>query len=142
MLKELKKLSFLISSFLALVSCTQKKVLIVRGEPIDSSTSKVYAPDCYIKNFNQEILIREGFLYKNNVLEKYITPQTESILIDNIKKNGNSNETEPYKKLELEKINNNKIKLFNETHDILRKSGDTLFLSQNIIIIESPKNIE
>lgn len=46
------------------------------------------------------------------------------------------------KKLELEKINNNKIKLFNETHDILRKSGDTLFLSQNIIIIESPKNIE
>ncbi|WP_412850376.1 hypothetical protein ACL0VS_12020 [Chryseobacterium sp. PMSZPI] len=137
----MKKLSFLIS-FLALIGCTQKKFLVVKGELVDSTTSKVYAPDCYIKNLNQEILIREGFLYKNNILKKYITPQAESIVVHNIKKNENYAEAEPYKKLELEKLNNNKIKLFNQKYDILRQSGDTLFLSQNIIIIESPKNID
>ncbi|MBV8326114.1 hypothetical protein [Chryseobacterium sp.] len=141
MLKELKKSLFLIS-FLALVSCTQKKVLVVKGETIDNGISKVYSPDCYIKNMNQEILIREGFLYKNNSLEKYITPQSESLLIDNIKENGNSKETEAYKKLEFKKISTHTVKLFDQQYDIVRKSGDTLFLSQNIIIIESPKTID
>lgn len=123
MLRELKMLSFLISLFI-LVGCTQNEILVIKGESVGNNAPKIYSPDCYIKNLNQEILIREGFLYKNNVLQKYITPQSESLLIDNIKENGNSKETEPYKKLELKK-ENKEIMLFNQKYEILRESADT-----------------
>lgn len=124
-----------------LVDCTQNEILVIMGEFVDNSAPKIYSPDCYIKSLNQEILIREGFLYKNNVLQKYITPQSESLLIDNIKENENSKETESYKKLELKK-ENKEIMLFNQKYEILRESGDTIFLSHDMIIIESPQNMK
>ncbi|MCT2408070.1 hypothetical protein NZD88_11015 [Chryseobacterium antibioticum] len=140
MLRELKTLSCLISFFI-LAGCTQKEILVIKGESVDNSAPKIYSPDCYIKNLNQEILIREGFLYKNNILQKYITPQSESLLIDNIKENGNSKETELYKRLELKK-ENKEIMLFNQKYEILRESADTLFLSHDMIIIESPQSMK
>ncbi|MBB6369165.1 hypothetical protein [Chryseobacterium shigense] len=140
MLRELKKLICLISSYM-LISCGQKEILVIKGESINKGIPKIYSPDCYVKNLNHEILIREGFLYKNNILQKYITPQSESLLIDNIKENGNTKETEPYKELDLKKVNK-EIILFNQKYQILRANKDTLFLSQDMILIESPQSIK
>ena len=140
MWRELKISFYLISPCL-LINCGKKEILFIKGESISRGASKIYSPDCYIKNLDHEVLIREGFLYKNNILQKYITPQSESLLIDNIKENRNTKETEPYKKLDLKK-SNEEIVLFNQKYKILRANKDTLFLSQDMILIESPQSIK
>ncbi len=135
MLKELKKSICLISSFF-LIGCNQKTIFVVKGEPVNDSI-KIYAPECYIKNTNQEILINEGFFYKNNLLQKYVTPQTESLIIENVQQNGYNKETEAYKKLNYKEIGSNEVILFNKKYKIERKSADTIFLNNNIIIIKN-----
>jgi hypothetical protein len=140
MLKELKWLICLINVFL-LISCSQKTILLVKTESVNGGF-KPYAPDCYLKKINQEFLIREGFLYKNNVLQKYIVPQTESLVIENVRENGYSKETKEYKNLDYKEIGDDEIFLFKKKYIIERKKNDTIFLNDNIVIIKNPKAFE
>jgi hypothetical protein len=139
----MKPISFIFCIVLSglLLSCSQKEILIIKGEPVKSSI-KAYAPDCYIKNRGQELLLKEGFLYRNNILRRFIVPHYESILVYNIEEYGNIKEAEPYQKLELERINNQEVILFGQKYNILRRNGDSTFLNQNIILIEAPKTLD
>lgn len=118
------------------LSCTQKEILVIKSEPVGNAI-KAYAPDCYIKNGNQEIVFNQGFLYKNDILQKYIVPHSESILVYDIKENRNLKSTEPYQTLKLKKTGNREIILFKQKYKILRQNGDTTFLSQHVVIVES-----
>lgn len=124
-----------------LLSCSQKETLVIKGEAVQDSI-KAYSPDCYIKNKDQELLLKEGFVYRNNILRKYIVPHSESILVYNIEEYGNVKEAEPYQKLKLKRISNHEVILFDQKYNILRQNGDTTFLNRNIILVESPKTID
>lgn len=124
-----------------LLSCSQKEILVIKGEEVQDSI-RAYAPDCYIKNRGKIILLREGFVYRNNVLRRYILPHYESILVYNIEKYGTVKEAEPYEELNLKKVGHQEVILFGEKYTILRQNGDTTFLNRNIMLIESSKTID
>lgn len=106
----------------------------------ESTTSnRYYSPDCYIKNNKKEIQINQGFLYENNKLTKYITPQAESLVIENIDSNSDLKEYKIFKKLNFKMVENNTIELFDKRYFIERQNGDTIFLVNNIVIIKNPK---
>lgn len=101
--------------------------------------AKYYSPDCYIRNKEKEIQINQAFLYKNNKLLKYITPQAEGLVIEGINSNSDSEEYKNFKTLIYKELDN-EIDLYGRKYMIERKNGDTTCLKKdNITIIKNPK---
>lgn len=141
MLIELKKLICLISVLISFSNCSKKTIIIVKVEKVTEDV-KLFSPNCYFKKNNQEMLIREGFLYINNSLEKYFTPQAEGFVVENVIESGYTKETEKYKKLEFIQNKNNTIILFKKEYKIEGLNKDSIFLSDGIIIIKNPDVID
>ena len=141
MLKELRKLICLISVLISFSGCSKKTIIIVKVEKVTEDV-KLFSPNCYIKKNNQEMLIREGFLYINNSLEKYFTPQAEGFVVEYVSKSGYTKETVKYKKLEFIQNKNNTVFLFKKEYKIESLNKDSIFLSDDIIIIKNPDVID
>lgn len=137
MLKELKQLLYLFS-LVILTNCTNNDdIILIMGESV--ITNKNYPPDCYIKNNGKELQINQAFLYHNNNLIKYVTPQAEGLVIEKINNESHSKEYEHFKKLNLKILENNTVELFNKKYTIERQNEDTIYLDKDkIIIIKNP----
>lgn len=134
MLRELKLLLYLFS--FTLMSCVKKEIVVIMGEPVIAN--KYYSPDCYVKDNEKKIQINQAFLYRDNKLVKYITPQSESLVIENINNKSDLKEYRNFKKLIFNELNG-EVDLFDKKYKVKRQNGDTIFLEKNsIIIIKNP----